>query len=261
MRGLGVRATWNRIRANPRGVLDPRNVSRPSLRIHPLTALGLALVVTVVWSVFIYRLFRAGLPPGEAQVLVGIGGIFATVALATGIYIQAHQNEKLVENTIRQTTVLQETEWIPEVRQPLGANQLAFARNRPWYPYFRADVGGETSGWYEEWIRRYSEAKDPLVEWAVPFPDGVKRFFIENLDPGEHMGELHFRFESMNGAEYFFSYHIRLEVADGEYEILETPSVDRYLPWEESSERDDLEADLESAMSRQRSVDEGLGGS
>lgn len=103
------------------------------------------------------------------QVRIAIGGVMATLALAFGVLYQGVQNRELNEDSNRRGLVQQEADWIPEVRQPLHQDLLAFSGNRAWYPWFKANIEGVECRWSEEWVRRITDAskvEDEEIDWS-----------------------------------------------------------------------------------------------
>lgn len=217
---------------------------------EPITTMGIVLVSTVIGTIFVYVGIRYNaLTPAEADMWLRIFSIYATVGLALGILTQASQNEELLDTSRQESIISQESEWMPEVRHSFRNNIIKFNGRRPWYPWFKIRVDGQSSQWAEEEIQ--NQLNDAVAfDWVVEVPETIQKFLALDVDAGIHTAELFFRFESMTGEEYFFIYHIEVEIGEEAYSVLETPSVDRLLPWRESDMRDKLKNELEEEFTR-----------
>lgn len=135
----------------------------------------------------------------------------------------------------RQNLVMQESEWIPEIFFDAAEDLIGTRGRRPWFPEFKAEVGGEENedGWVDATF--YPVAPDMSlheVEWKTELPPHI-RSFLRQLPEGDCRGKLHFKFETFTGEEYRLIYDIRLHITEHEYEIVEYPDMDRRLPWDQ----------------------------
>lgn len=230
--------------------------------IPPLTGVGLLLIIVFAWTAYVFYLFRfKGLRPDFATVLVSIGGVFATLSLAAGIYYQASQNQDIIDQAERERITLQESEWIPHFYPTWGDFEIISCSGpKPWYPWLKAEIAGiQTEKWYEqnsypaternkELNKNVNEADENYdIDWFVQFPGDIRKFFRENVTD-ETEGKLYFKFETITGEWYFFVYTLELEPKKSGFNITGVPNVDRYLPWQESKLRDKLRIDLERQL-------------
>lgn len=186
-----------------------------SLVIEPSTILSVVPVLVAMGSLLI----ELGTTLLEVPILVAVGSL-----LIYAWFVH------------RQTLVMQESQWIPEAIHYFGEKLIRFRGKRPWYPEFKVEVSGDSSGWIDQNIAP-PEIKDDQTDvdtWVVDLPSNLWKDFLITLDEGRHSGKLFFKFESMTGEEYKYIYDITFEKRSDSYEINGAPSVERNLPWEKS---------------------------
>lgn len=199
----------------------------------------------------------------------------ATFALVvvTGLYVVYTRNlVGVMEETRREergqnardSLIVQESEWTPHFFPTWGDfNIISCSGPKPWLPWLKAEVDGDQNNdWYEQnsFPVGESEPAEPTltrlpdnvrnalrfydIDWFIPYRDEIHEYFRENVTR-ETRGRLYFKFETMTGEWYFFVYHMDLGPDDDDgFDINAVPKVERYLPWEDSEERDQLEAEL-----------------
>lgn len=113
------------------------------------------IVIYVISIVIAWQLLNWSLQ--KVSTYARLGGVLATVALATGIYYQSILSAESLNEAKRNNLIQQESEWLPEVRHVLNSNWLLFSGSRPWYPWFKVELDGESSGWVEGSVRVFSQ--------------------------------------------------------------------------------------------------------
>lgn len=260
-----------------------------SLKKNILTySIAAILIVAIIQSIRILIGYNQGVfGTGVAGIFLNWAGVIATIALALGIFKQALQNSELLElnedlanSSEKQTLISQESDWIPEFRQPMRANWLLSSKNRPWYPWFKVEIEGEgESEWDDEivhllqdtkhyekieedreliWHEKQAKNLDADVDRYIPFPDEVIEF-IQGLDKGLYDGNLYFRFKTNTDEEYFFIFRIHIlvhpEFQPHGFRIEQTPTVERIMPWFESERREQLKAELDPIIEESKSLE------
>lgn len=195
---------------------------------HPFSMGLVVLLATVVGIAFVLVGHRYGTASRyETELWIGILGIFATIGLALGIYVQAAQNKDLVDNAETQTAIIGESEVMPHVKEELGKKQFRFGQNRPWSTKIKIQLEDKTS----EWIQHLAE--NVGTNWMVRLREDPIKDWMEEWEWGEYEGRLYLEYESITGGEYGFEFPIFVHLREsGDFAISAGDDVSRTLPWE-----------------------------
>lgn len=204
----------------------------------PIAGIGVILIGTMAWTAFVFlQYWNRAYSAERASVLVGIGGVLATLGLALGIFYQAHQNEKLldqnedfVEDSLRQTVILQESEWMPDGVFNPNENRFRFTRNRPFSPKGTLEIENEVIDWTELSVSK-SRPGDPNTDWIISLDDLLEGWTI--TQSGSFEGELELHFDSITGESYEYAYDVEIELRGTDVTVVDAANVSRNLPWDE----------------------------
>lgn len=201
-----------------------------------LGIVGIIIVLTIIVLASVVRGYRNGaFGLAEAGFYASIIGAMATIALATTIFYQNYQNNKLIQQNNQQSMILQESEWIPEAIPFFNQNEFRFKGRRPWYPRLKIDTLEGSTGWVEHDIIPRFGFDDPY-DWDLILSAEFQET-LNHIWEVESGGSFHLSYETQTGIRYHDIYRLETGLDENGNKKLKWPDVERILPWEEGDKQ------------------------
>ncbi|MDZ7701794.1 MAG: hypothetical protein U5J98_06845 [Halobacteriales archaeon] len=203
-----------------------------SIEIHEKTVFGVGIVLVLaalylVWVVI--GITHLGWGYQKADLRIGIGAGAATIALATGIFVQGYLNSKRIEGEEKNRLILQESNWMPAGEFKSDGLQFEFIQNPPYNPRVMLDIGQSESGWIESNVKSSTYEYGEIV-WRVGIGGDIFEDSID-FEDNDYEGKLRLQFESTTGVKYEYEYDVIYNSKADNEDKIRVKNERRRLPW------------------------------
>lgn len=193
-------------------------------------AAGIVIIFVAAFEGWILHAYsNQNIGPDRAIVLSTVGSGLATVALVMVIFIQNYLQYEQIQSNEKQSLILQEAEWMPQVVFNYDRGQFIFRKNPPYKPELRLELNGQPSNWITPNIPDPDTGSES--EWII----GIHGIFEDefDLENDVYEGTLSLRFESITGENYLHNYDVTAEMEDPRLTYLSVVDVNREMPWDD----------------------------